>query len=146
VFLSSICSQRNTPFLRPFGDARFLLSAGKYYVISFFRGFELGSEFVPCTTRLLNVSSTTEPIRCHIGSVVELTFNKSVVPRVRTVGPASSACVFKLYLFPMQHSLPSPFRRCSLLAWHWKVLRHIVFQRIQAWVGICTLYHSSVKL
>ncbi len=27
------------------------------------------------TTLLLNVSSTTEPIRRHIGSVVELTFN-----------------------------------------------------------------------
>jgi hypothetical protein len=31
---------------------------------------------------LLNVSSTTEPIRRCIGSVVELTFNKSVIPRV----------------------------------------------------------------
>jgi hypothetical protein len=63
---------------------------------------------------MLNVSSTTEPIQRHIGSVVELTFNKSVVPRVRMVGPESSACVNKLYLFPTQHSLPSAFQRCSL--------------------------------
>ncbi len=63
---------------------------------------------------MLNVSSTTKPIRCHIGSVVELTFNKSVVPRVRTVGPASSTYVFKLYQFPTQHSLPLPFWRRSL--------------------------------
>jgi hypothetical protein len=39
-------------------------------------------------SNLLNVSSTTEPIRRRIGSVVELTFNKSAIPRVRTVGPA----------------------------------------------------------
>ncbi len=30
-------------------------------------------------TLLLNVSSTTDPIRRHIGSVVELMFNKRVV-------------------------------------------------------------------
>jgi hypothetical protein len=86
VILSSIHSRRNTPFLRPFGDARFLRSAGKYYVISFFRGFKLGLGFVPCTltgptvrtlgtTLLLNISSTTEPIQRRIGSVIEVTFN-----------------------------------------------------------------------
>jgi hypothetical protein len=48
---------------------------------------------------MLIVSSTTEPIRHRIGSVVELTFNKSVVRSVRTVGPAVLAC-FKLYLSP----------------------------------------------
>ncbi len=31
------------------------------------------------STLLLNVSSTTEPIQCHIGSVVELAFNRRVV-------------------------------------------------------------------
>jgi hypothetical protein len=35
-----------------------------------------------------NLSSTTEPIRHRIGSVVELWFDKSVIPRVRMVGPA----------------------------------------------------------
>jgi hypothetical protein len=56
--------------------------------------------------KLLNVSSTTEPIRRRIVSVVELTFDKSVIPRVCTVGLAISAC-FKLYLFlPLHPSLP----------------------------------------
>jgi hypothetical protein len=45
--------------------------AGKYYVILFFRGFELGSGFIPCTTCLLNVSSTTEPIQRRDGLVVD---------------------------------------------------------------------------
>jgi hypothetical protein len=98
--LNSIYSQLNIPFLCTFIDARFLCSAGKYYVILFFRGFKLGTGFISCTTHLLKVSSTTEPIQRHIGSLVELTFNKSVVPRVCTVGPASSGCVFKLYSFP----------------------------------------------
>ncbi len=48
------------------------------------------------TTLLLNVSSTTEPVRRRIGSVVELTFN---ITRVCMVGPAVLAC-FKLYPFP----------------------------------------------
>ncbi len=62
---------------------------------------------------MLNVSSTTEPLQCHIGSVVELTFNKSVVMRVRTVGPAVLAC-FKLYLYPTS-TLPS-FTFLAMLA------------------------------
>jgi hypothetical protein len=37
-------------------------------------------------TVVLNVSSTTEPIQRRVDSVVELTFNKSVVTRVCTVG------------------------------------------------------------
>ncbi len=64
----------------------------------------------PPRRELLNVSSTTEPIRCcigsvvelifssttepirhRIGSVVELIFNKSVIPRVHLVGLAMSA-------------------------------------------------------
>jgi hypothetical protein len=67
------------------------------------------------TTRLLNVSSTNEPIRHHIGSVVELKFNKSVVTRVRTVGPAVLAS-FKLYPFPTS-TLPS-FALSATLAFY----------------------------
>ncbi len=62
---------------------------------------------------LLNVSSTTEPIGRRIGSVVELTFNKSGVPRVRTVGPAISTYVLKLY-FP--HSTLPSFALLTTLA------------------------------
>ncbi len=67
---------------------------------------------------MLNLSSTTEPIRRCIGSVVELLFNKSVVMRVRMVGPAVLAC-FKLFLFPTS-TLPS-FTLLATLAF---LLRH----------------------
>jgi hypothetical protein len=64
---------------------------------------------------MLNVSSTTEPIRRRTGSVVELTFNKSVVTRVRMVGPAVLAC-FKLFPFPAS-TLPS-FTLSAMLAFY----------------------------
>jgi hypothetical protein len=71
---------------------------------------------------LLNVSSTTEPIWRHIGSVVELMFNKSVILRVRTVGPAIitlSSSTFSLHYTPFLH----PSEDASFCK-HWKVLCH----------------------
>jgi hypothetical protein len=62
---------------------------------------------------LLNVSSTTEPIRHRIGSVVELTFNKSVIPRVRTVGAAILA------LFSSIQTLALPLSQYNVVLAQW---------------------------
>jgi hypothetical protein len=57
---------------------------------------------------LLNLASITKPIRCRIGLVIEAKFNKSVILRVRLVGPAISAlfgCIcfrhYTLFLHPL---------------------------------------------
>jgi hypothetical protein len=104
------------------------------------------------TTRLLNVSSTTEPIRHRIGSVVELTFNKSVVTRVCTVGPVVLAC-FKLSTLPTS-TLPS-------FALSWTLAFYVALESITSYrfsgfelgsgvvpltrVGNHTLDHLSVR-
>ncbi len=75
---------------------------------------------------LTNVSSTTEPIQHHIGSVVELMFNKSVIPRILTVGPDNLALYSSIQ---PQHYTPF-FRSYSDACFckHWKVIHHIFSQ------------------
>jgi hypothetical protein len=75
---------------------------------------------------VLYVSSTTEPIRRRIGSVVELTFNKSVVLRVRTVGPAILALFLALSV--PDATLP-PFALLATLAFSAKALGSITSYR-----------------
>jgi hypothetical protein len=77
---------------------------------------------------MLNISSTTEPIPRRIGSVVEPTFNKTVIPRVRTVGPVILALFLALSIPAI--TLP-PFTLSAMLDFlkRWEVLRHIVFPK-----------------
>jgi hypothetical protein len=74
------------------------------------------------------VVTTTEPIRHRIGSVVELTFNKSVILRVRAVGLAFFCLIIALSLSPIT---PPPFTLLATLTFlkRWEVLRHIVFPK-----------------
>jgi hypothetical protein len=75
---------------------------------------------------MLFLASTTKPIQCCIGLVVEAKNNKSVIVRVCMVDPA-----FLPYLalsVSSQHSLLCLFGITHFLALRWKILHHISSQ------------------